>query len=104
MLAYFLDHLLSKMRFSRSWTCFLVEKACHWQPFYFHKLHCAAGLDTVGLSNCFQQFSTTIQVQNYHQQKNSQWLFFCWWGQLDLNQRPIGYEPTALTTELCPLV
>lgn len=25
-----------------------------------------------------------------------------WWGQLDLNQRPIGYEPTALTAELCP--
>ena len=27
---------------------------------------------------------------------------FCWWGRLDLNQRPIGYEPTALTTELRP--
>ena len=25
-----------------------------------------------------------------------------WWGQLGSNQRPIGYEPTALTTELCP--
>ena len=25
-----------------------------------------------------------------------------WWGQLDLNQRPIGYEPTALTAELWP--
>ena len=25
-----------------------------------------------------------------------------WWGHLDLNQGPIGYEPTALTTELCP--
>lgn len=25
-----------------------------------------------------------------------------WWGWLDLNQRPIGYEPTALTTELQP--
>jgi hypothetical protein len=29
-------------------------------------------------------------------------VLFVWWGQLDLNQRPIGYEPTALTTELCP--
>ena len=28
--------------------------------------------------------------------------YFFWWGQLGLNQRPIGYEPTALTTELCP--
>ena len=27
---------------------------------------------------------------------------FVWWGRLDLNQRPIGYEPTALTTELRP--
>ena len=27
-----------------------------------------------------------------------------WWGCLDLNQGPIGYEPTALTTELHPLV
>lgn len=27
-----------------------------------------------------------------------------WWGRLDLNQRPIGYEPTALTTELRPQV
>ena len=27
-----------------------------------------------------------------------------WWGELDLNQRPIGYEPTALTTELSPHV
>ena len=26
-----------------------------------------------------------------------------WWGWLDLNQRPIGYEPTALTAELHPL-
>ncbi len=25
-----------------------------------------------------------------------------WWGYLDLNQGPIGYEPTALTTELYP--
>ncbi|MDB5170521.1 MAG: hypothetical protein JWO35_215 [Candidatus Saccharibacteria bacterium] len=25
-----------------------------------------------------------------------------WWGRLDLNQRPISYEPTALTTELRP--
>ncbi len=25
-----------------------------------------------------------------------------WWGWLDLNQRPISYEPTALTTELHP--
>ncbi len=25
-----------------------------------------------------------------------------WWGCLDLNQGPIGYEPTALTTELHP--
>jgi hypothetical protein len=23
-----------------------------------------------------------------------------WWARLGLNQRPIGYEPTALTTEL----
>lgn len=28
--------------------------------------------------------------------------FQVWWGRLDLNQRPIGYEPTALTTELRP--
>lgn len=27
-----------------------------------------------------------------------------WWGCLDLNQGPIGYEPTALTTELHPRV
>lgn len=27
-----------------------------------------------------------------------------WWGWLDLNQRPTGYEPAALTTELHPLV
>ena len=27
---------------------------------------------------------------------------FSWWGYLDLNQGPIGYEPTALTTELYP--
>ncbi len=27
-----------------------------------------------------------------------------WWGWLDLNQRPISYEPTALTTELHPRV
>lgn len=27
---------------------------------------------------------------------------YAWWGRLDLNQRPIGYEPTALTTELRP--
>ncbi len=26
-----------------------------------------------------------------------------WWGWLGLNQRPIGYEPTALTAELHPL-
>lgn len=25
-----------------------------------------------------------------------------WWGYLDLNQGPISYEPTALTTELYP--
>ena len=25
-----------------------------------------------------------------------------WWGQLGSNQRPSGYEPPALTTELCP--
>ena len=24
----------------------------------------------------------------------------CWWARLDLNQGPIGYEPTALTAEL----
>lgn len=33
-------------------------------------------------------------------------MLFClvpiWWGYLDLNQGPIGYEPTALTTELYP--
>jgi hypothetical protein len=27
-----------------------------------------------------------------------------WWGRLGSNQGPIGYEPTALTTELRPLV
>jgi hypothetical protein len=27
-----------------------------------------------------------------------------WWGCQDLNLGPIGYEPTALTTELHPLV
>ena len=26
-----------------------------------------------------------------------------WWGRMDLNHRPISYEPTALTTELRPL-
>gem|GEM_PF-3624218 len=26
--------------------------------------------------------------------------FFLWWAWLELNQRPIGYEPTALTPEL----
>ena len=25
-----------------------------------------------------------------------------WWGRLGSNQGPIGYEPTALTTELRP--
>lgn len=25
-----------------------------------------------------------------------------WWGWLDLNQRPTGYEPAALTPELHP--
>lgn len=30
-------------------------------------------------------------------------LLAVWWGCLDLNQGPIGYEPTALTTELHPL-
>ena len=25
---------------------------------------------------------------------------YIWWAHLDLNQGPIGYEPTALTTEL----
>ncbi len=25
---------------------------------------------------------------------------YLWWAWLGLNQRPIGYEPTALTTEL----
>ena len=25
-----------------------------------------------------------------------------WWGYLDLNQGPTGYEPAALTTELYP--
>lgn len=30
--------------------------------------------------------------------KSSDWK--SWWDWLDLNQRPIGYEPTALTTEL----
>ena len=27
-------------------------------------------------------------------------LLFLWWAWLELNQRPIGYEPTALTPEL----
>ena len=27
-------------------------------------------------------------------------LYTEWWAHLDLNQGPIGYEPTALTTEL----
>jgi hypothetical protein len=27
-----------------------------------------------------------------------------WWGRKELNLRPIGYEPTALTTELRPLM
>ena len=27
-----------------------------------------------------------------------------WWGRLDLNQRPTGYEPAALTTELRPQI
>lgn len=26
-----------------------------------------------------------------------------WWGWLELNQRPTGYEPAALTSELHPL-
>ena len=30
--------------------------------------------------------------------------FRMWWGYLDLNQGPISYEPTALTTELYPHV
>ena len=30
------------------------------------------------------------------------YMLYVWWGWLDLNQRPIGYEPTALTTELHP--
>ena len=29
-------------------------------------------------------------------------LKFWWWGWEELNLRPIGYEPTALTTELQP--
>ena len=28
---------------------------------------------------------------------------YLWWGWQDLNLRPIGYEPTALTPELHPL-
>ena len=28
--------------------------------------------------------------------------FRMWWGRLGSNQRPIGYEPTALTPELRP--
>ena len=28
--------------------------------------------------------------------------FRLWWGRLGSNQRPIGYEPTALTPELRP--
>ena len=35
------------------------------------------------------------------QQKSTSRYAF-WWGHLGLNQGPIGYEPTALTTELCP--
>ena len=27
-----------------------------------------------------------------------------WWGRLELNQRPTGYEPAALTPELRPHV
>ncbi len=27
-----------------------------------------------------------------------------WWGWLELNQRPTGYEPAALTAELHPRV
>ena len=27
-------------------------------------------------------------------------IYFLWWAWLELNQRPIGYEPTALTPEL----
>lgn len=30
----------------------------------------------------------------------SDWSFDRWWAFLDLNQRPYGYEPQALTTEL----
>lgn len=30
--------------------------------------------------------------------------FIRWWAWLELNQRPIGYEPTALTPELQALV
>ena len=29
-------------------------------------------------------------------------LYSLWWGRLGSNQRPIGYEPTALTPELRP--
>lgn len=31
-------------------------------------------------------------------------IFIRWWAWLELNQRPIGYEPTALTPELQTLV
>ena len=33
---------------------------------------------------------------------NNNYIKYRWWGCLDLNQGPIGYEPTALTTELHP--
>ena len=31
-----------------------------------------------------------------------QFYTFFWWGYLDLNRGPTGYEPAALTTELYP--
>lgn len=35
---------------------------------------------------------------------NFNFIFIRWWAWLELNQRPIGYEPTALTPELQALV
>ncbi len=32
----------------------------------------------------------------------NQFYTFFWWGYLDLNRGPTGYEPAALTTELHP--
>ena len=41
------------------------------------------------------------ELQGRNDEKSA--LYKIWWGRLGSNQRPIGYEPTALTTELRPL-